>query len=70
MYKCHICNLETTRLNSLLARHYQKHCDGVYSKEKYKSDLLAANGRKLNNCLICNIEVAIPKGEKESPTMP
>lgn len=67
MYNCHMCDLETKQLNGLMSRHWKTHCSELYSKEQYKSDLLKHNGRQLNNCLVCSLEVPIPKGEKESP---
>lgn len=67
MYRCHMCELETSQLNSLMSRHWKKHCNESYTKDQYKSDLLKHNGRALNNCLVCKLEVPIPKGEKESP---
>ncbi len=64
-YSCHICGLES-KLNSLLARHYSVQ-HGSIEKEKYKEDLLSANGRPPNVCPICNIKTSIPKGEFEYP---
>lgn len=69
MYTCHICGLSTKQLNGLLTKHWKKHCSDVYSKEEYKKDLLAFNGRQLNICKVCGKVVPIPKGESQSPTM-
>jgi len=68
MYKCHRCNLETKQLNSLMGRHWKKHCNDDYTKEQYKKDLLAHNGRPPKICPMCNKETSIPKGEKDYPT--
>lgn len=67
MYKCHLCNLETKQLNGLMSRHYKAHCNETYSKEQYKVDVLAHNGRHQKTCKICNKPTQIPKGESEYP---
>jgi hypothetical protein len=67
MYKCHLCDLQTKQLNGLMSRHHKQHISDSYSKEKYKADVLAHNGRPLKNCEICGEIVPIPKGEAEPP---
>lgn len=67
MYKCHLCELKTKQLNGLMSRHWKKHCSDSYTKDKYKADVLAHNGRPLNNCEVCGEIVPIPKGEAEPP---
>lgn len=67
MYKCHLCDLQTKQLNGLMSRHYKRHCSDSYGKDQYKVDVLAHNGRPLNNCEICGEIVPIPKGEAEPP---
>lgn len=67
MYKCHLCDLQTKQLNGLMSRHWKKHCSDFYTKDKYKADVLAHNGRPLNNCEVCGEIVPIPKGEAEPP---
>ena len=67
MYKCHKCDLETKQLNSLMGRHWKKHCNYDYTREQYKKDLLAHNGRPPKTCPMCNKETSIPKGEKDYP---
>lgn len=67
MYKCHLCDIETKQLNGLLTLHWKKHCNDNYSKEQYKVDLLANNGRKPVICKFCSKETKIPKGEKDYP---
>jgi len=67
MYKCHLCDLQTKQLNGLMSRHWKTHCSADYTKEQYKADVLAHNGRPLNNCEVCGEKVPIPKGEAEPP---
>lgn len=67
MYKCHLCDLQSKQINILIARHANKHCSDTYTKAQYKVDLLANNGRRLNDCKMCGQPVPIPKGESESP---
>jgi hypothetical protein len=50
-----------------MSRHYKTHCSTEYTKEQYKADVLARNGRPLNNCEVCDEIVPIPKGEAEAP---
>lgn len=67
MYKCNLCDLETKQLNSLMTKHWKKHCSDVYTKEQYKIDILAANGRPQKLCQICSQPTVIPKGERDYP---
>lgn len=67
MYKCHICDLQTKQLNGLMTRHCKRHITDTYTKDQYKADILAHNGRPLNNCEVCGEIVPIPKGEAEAP---
>lgn len=67
MYKCHLCELKTKQLNGLMSRHWKRHATTTYTKDSYKADVLAHNGRPLNNCEVCGETVPIPKGEAESP---
>lgn len=67
MYKCHLCELNTKQLNGLMSRHWKLHVTDSYTKDKYKADVLAHNGRPLNNCEVCGEIVPIPRGEAESP---
>jgi len=67
MYKCHLCDLQTKQLNGLMSRHWKTHCSSEYTKEQYKTDVLAHNGRPLNDCEVCGETVPIPKGEAEPP---
>ena len=69
MYKCHLCDLQTKQLNGLMSRHYKTHCSTEYTKEQYKTDVLAQNGRPLNNCEACGEIVPIPKGEAQPPRL-
>ena len=67
MYKCHLCDLQTKQLNGLMSRHWKQHATDTYTKDSYKADVLAYNGRPLNNCEVCDKVVSIPKGEAEPP---
>lgn len=67
MYKCHLCELKTKQLNGLMSRHWKQHVNDAYTKDQYKADALAHNGRPLNNCEVCGEIVPIPKGEAEPP---
>lgn len=67
MYKCHLCDLETKQLNSLMTKHWKSHCSDSYPKEQYKIDVLSANGRKQPLCKVCNKPTIIPKGERDYP---
>ena len=67
MYQCHLCSLNTKQLNGLMSRHWKKHCNGTYSAEQYKIDVLANNGRLQKCCKSCSTPTLIPKGEAEYP---
>jgi len=67
MYKCHLCDLQTKQLNGLMSRHWKQHTTDTHTRDQYKAEILAHNGRPLNNCEVCGETVPIPKGEAESP---
>jgi hypothetical protein len=65
MFICPICNLQTKQLNGLMSNHYKKHCNDLYTVDKYKIDVLNYNGRTQKICPICSKPTFIPKGEKD-----
>lgn len=67
MYKCHLCDLQTKQLNGLMGRHYKIHCNENYSRDEYKTAVLAHNGRQQKLCKICHKITKIPKGEAAYP---
>ena len=50
-----------------MTKHYLKHISDTYTKEQYKVDMLAHNGRMQKTCKICSQPTSIPKGEAEYP---